>query len=270
MPNEYITTEVDLKKVANSIRAKGGTSAQLVYPDGFVDAVNAIPTGGSDIPVPVPINMGGTGATDAATARANLGIGGVTPITGGGTGATTAAQARENLGVTPGNIGAVPASNIGTPGGVAGLGLNGRILPREFWGSVTEITGTTETYTLSDGDANKLIRCKTNASITGLVISIPTGLDGDAWPIGTPVYIERANETGVVIVGATGVTLNTPNGAKIRQVNNIVTVVRVATNTWVVYNNDSIGPNIYSGTVSPDTMAAQLTTGDIYLYFPEG
>jgi uncharacterized membrane protein len=35
----------DLTSVANAIRTKGGTSSQLAFPDGFVSAVQAIPTG---------------------------------------------------------------------------------------------------------------------------------------------------------------------------------------------------------------------------------
>lgn len=38
--------DADLTSVANAIRAKGGTSAQLAFPNGFMSAVNAIPTGG--------------------------------------------------------------------------------------------------------------------------------------------------------------------------------------------------------------------------------
>lgn len=36
----------DLTSVANAIRTKGGTSAQLAFPNEFVSAINAIPTGG--------------------------------------------------------------------------------------------------------------------------------------------------------------------------------------------------------------------------------
>ena len=36
----------DLTSVANAIRTKGGTSAQLAFPAGFVSAIQAIPTGG--------------------------------------------------------------------------------------------------------------------------------------------------------------------------------------------------------------------------------
>lgn len=43
---DYLTTDTDLTSVANAIRTKGGTSAQLSFPTGFVSAINAIPTGG--------------------------------------------------------------------------------------------------------------------------------------------------------------------------------------------------------------------------------
>lgn len=41
---EYLTTETDLIKVANAIRAKSGTTSKLSFPDGFVQAINSIPT----------------------------------------------------------------------------------------------------------------------------------------------------------------------------------------------------------------------------------
>lgn len=42
----YLTTDTDLEAVADAIRAKGGTSADLVFPSGFVDAIDAIESGG--------------------------------------------------------------------------------------------------------------------------------------------------------------------------------------------------------------------------------
>ena len=47
---EYLTNTTDLTKVASAIREKGGTSDPLVYPDGFVTAIQAIQTGGSSAP----------------------------------------------------------------------------------------------------------------------------------------------------------------------------------------------------------------------------
>lgn len=41
----YITSDIDLTSVANAIRTKGGTSASLVYPTGYISAINALPTG---------------------------------------------------------------------------------------------------------------------------------------------------------------------------------------------------------------------------------
>lgn len=42
---EYLTNTTDLTKVASAIREKGGTTAQLIYPDGFVTAIQGIETG---------------------------------------------------------------------------------------------------------------------------------------------------------------------------------------------------------------------------------
>lgn len=42
---DYLAKSEDLTAVADAIRAKGGTDAQITFPDGFVGAVQAIPTG---------------------------------------------------------------------------------------------------------------------------------------------------------------------------------------------------------------------------------
>ncbi len=42
---EYLTTDTDLIKVANAIRAKSGTTAKLSFPDGFALAISNISTG---------------------------------------------------------------------------------------------------------------------------------------------------------------------------------------------------------------------------------
>ena len=47
MATEYLTNDTDLKAVADAIRTKAGSTAQLSFPDGFITAVNGIQTGGS-------------------------------------------------------------------------------------------------------------------------------------------------------------------------------------------------------------------------------
>ena len=50
MSNDYYVVSGDsLRDVADSIRAKGGTSAQLEFPDGWMDAIDDIETGGGSI-----------------------------------------------------------------------------------------------------------------------------------------------------------------------------------------------------------------------------
>ena len=46
--NEYAVNQADLTSVADAIRTKGGTSAALAFPDGFVSAVEAIQAGGGE------------------------------------------------------------------------------------------------------------------------------------------------------------------------------------------------------------------------------
>lgn len=43
---DYLTNDTDLTSVADAIREKGGTSEPLEWPTGYVDAIEAIETGG--------------------------------------------------------------------------------------------------------------------------------------------------------------------------------------------------------------------------------
>lgn len=54
--SNYIATDTDLTAVANAIRTKGGTSAALVFPGGFVDAIGAITTGPASV-TPSDVNF---------------------------------------------------------------------------------------------------------------------------------------------------------------------------------------------------------------------
>ena len=56
---EYLTNTTDLTKVASAIREKGGTSDSLVYPDGFVTAIQSIQTG-TELQIIVTVQSGAT------------------------------------------------------------------------------------------------------------------------------------------------------------------------------------------------------------------
>lgn len=83
---EYLTNTTDLTKVASAIRAKGGTSDPLVYPDGFVTAIQAIETGGgggSDELVNSLIDrtISGTYVNNTVTFVGRYGLAGCTKLT---------------------------------------------------------------------------------------------------------------------------------------------------------------------------------------------
>lgn len=56
---ELLTNTTDLTKVASAIREKGGTSDSLVYPNGFVAAIQAIQTG-TELKIVVSVTSGAT------------------------------------------------------------------------------------------------------------------------------------------------------------------------------------------------------------------
>lgn len=57
---DYKISGTDLTSVADAIRTKGGTSAGLSFPDGFVSAVQNIPSGGSATLITKSITEDGT------------------------------------------------------------------------------------------------------------------------------------------------------------------------------------------------------------------
>ena len=60
--------DADLESVANAIRIKGGTSAQMAFPAGFVSAVQAIPTGTTPTGTKqITITQNGTTTEDVAS-----------------------------------------------------------------------------------------------------------------------------------------------------------------------------------------------------------
>ena len=125
---EYLTTNIDLKKVANAIRAKGGTTAKLSFPDGFAQAINNISTGtGSgkeEEVVTVPLDMASGDQI-------------ITPSEGKTLSQVTVTKPDDLL---PSRV--VLGSNIG--------GVDGRYFAPEIWVLNEEITVPVKTLSFTD------------------------------------------------------------------------------------------------------------------------
>ena len=67
----YLTDGDDLTSVANAIRTKGGTSAQLAFPSGFVSAIAAIPSGGGDYDKLIDGTLVNASSSNVTTIRFN-------------------------------------------------------------------------------------------------------------------------------------------------------------------------------------------------------
>ena len=78
---EYLTNTADLTAVADAIRAKGGTSDPLVYPDGFVTAIQAIQTG-TELQIIVTVTSGATvTATKGSLSESGTSVNGACTLT---------------------------------------------------------------------------------------------------------------------------------------------------------------------------------------------
>lgn len=93
---EYLINATDLTKVASAIREKGGTSASLVYPAGFVSAIQAIQTG-APLQIIVTTSAGATvtATKDSKTVSGTADTNGkcILTVTEAGTWTVTAATA---------------------------------------------------------------------------------------------------------------------------------------------------------------------------------
>ena len=105
---DYRATGTEFTAVADAIRTKGGTSAQLTWPNGFVSAVQAIPTG-SGVVQPLSVTQNGTYNPPS-------GVDGYAPVTvnvsgGGGDEWTTLKNYIESSGTQYINTEYVPNAN---------------------------------------------------------------------------------------------------------------------------------------------------------------
>ena len=118
MANEYYTTTQELTSVANAIRTKGGTSAQLVFPSGFVTAINNLEWNPNAASMPIYTYSGTHVLTDEGNGNWTL-----TLKTGGNLKFTSLSTAVDVF-VVGGGGGGAGAFGGGGGGGVSGSGIS--------------------------------------------------------------------------------------------------------------------------------------------------
>lgn len=92
--------------------------------------------------------------------------------------------------------------------------------------TITTVAGTSRTLGLSDALAYLRF-----TSATAVSVLVPTNAAA-AFPIGTQINLRQAAAGQITIAGDTGVTVNTAETLKTRKNGSLVTLVKVATDTW--------------------------------------
>jgi hypothetical protein len=114
---------------------------------------------------------------------------------------------------------------------VAGLGAQGATGATGPSGDPTlTINAQTASYTLVLSDASKLVEIS-NASANTVTIPLNSSV---AFPTGTQINILQTGAGQTTIAGTSGVTLNSTPGAKLRAQWSAATLIKRATDTWVV------------------------------------
>ena len=117
---------------------------------------------------------------------------------------------------------------VGNVGGVLGYGIPA---PQP----VTITTQSGSTYTLALTDANTEVEATSGSAVT---VTIPTNASV-AFPVGTIINIRQMGAGQVTVAAAGGVTLDLPLGAKTRAQYSTVSLVKRATNEWVLGGDSS-------------------------------
>lgn len=99
---------------------------------------------------------------------------------------------------------------------------------------ITENAQTGTTYTLVIDDDHKLVSCSNSSAIT---LTIPTN-KSVAFPVGTQILILQKGTGRVTISKATGVTVNSVNGAnKTVAQYSMAGLIKLATDTWILFGD---------------------------------
>ena len=98
------------------------------------------------------------------------------------------------------------------------------------FGTPQDLSSITAGYTLVIGDAGKMLLVN---STTAVSITVPDAASV-AFPAGTHVDVARVGSGDVSVVAASGVTVNSTPGLKLRDRYSSGTLVSTGTNAWIL------------------------------------
>lgn len=208
---DYLTTDTELTSIANAIRTKGGTSASLTYPAGFVDAIDAIQTGSTPVLQTKTKSYTPSETAQSETVTADTGYDGL-----------------EEVGIS---VGAISSSYVGsgiTRRSSSDLSASGATVtaPAGYYASSASksvASGTAGTPTATKGTVSNH-----SVSVTPSVTNT-TGYITGSTKTGTAVTVSAselasgnkeitANGTNIDVVGYSTVSVNVPGGSSAKNI----------------------------------------------------
>lgn len=118
--------------------------------------------------------------------------------------------------------------------GASGVAFTDGAQTKQGVPSITTISAKTDSYTLSNLNERDTIIEISKTSATTLTIPADATVD---YPVGTTLDIIQTNTGQVTIEGAGGVTVNATPGLKLRTRWSSATLLKRASNTWLVYGD---------------------------------
>jgi hypothetical protein len=198
-PTLYLTSDVELKSVADAIRAKGNTSAQLTYPSGFNTAIGNLPVGTDCNATASDIVSGKTAIVNRTKITGNVPVKSSTDVTvSGNTVSIPAGKYSSNVSKTVGTAKQAETYNTYSQNDrtiAAGTYLSGAQTIKAVTTSNIDAGYIKKGVTVKVGDANNAGRIK---NVTGTYV-------------GTEVYNGATSSTWAQISSNTG-TWNSSTG----------------------------------------------------------
>lgn len=178
----------------------------------------------------LPVAKGGTGATDAATARTNLSAASTTDLAGKVDKATLTTKGdmyAASAASTPARVAVGSDNTVLTAASAQSTGVTWTA-PSAIPQTINAQTGTT--YTLVLADAGALI---TLSNVSAITLTVPLN-SSVAFAVGTHIDMVQTGAGQVTVAGAGGVTVNSTPTLKFRAQYSGASLVKTATDTWLL------------------------------------